>query len=355
MKKIHPYHGLKRIDMTYLSRKFNHLVLSLLTIGLFNACSDPKYDTDGQTTTIKLQLPELERQSRVAGTDEENAIHTLRVIILSQTANSINQLFTTDDLTNGSVTIDNVPVGNVQIYVIANEASLGKNYNDLTNLQQDVVTTSTGARKLLIQDLSRKYFPKRGSELAAETAPNLKGIPMGWENRNQNIDPPGSLPQVININLERQVAKLNIVMNNTLTEAITITSVTFGEFFCDRFYFYRESQLDVPDNAIYDNKTYEGLHIEIPGGESATLVCYVYPSFAWKDATESSPYTIGFSTQNGGYYAPQNFINEFGALNSILRNTQVNIYATLSKSANINIKFSVTPWDEKKVEIPPFE
>lgn len=341
--------------MTYLPRKFYQLVLSLLVIGLLGACSKTGYNEEERTATVSLRLPTLQLESRVTGTAEENAIHTLRVVILSQSANSINRLFTSDDLADGFVTIDNVPVGEVQMYIIANEASLGKNYTNLSDLQKDVVTTSKGARKLLIQDSKREYFPKRGSELAAEAAPNLKGIPMGWTNRELQIAPPGNSPQVIDIELERQVAKLNIVMNNTLSEAITITSILFGEFFCDRFYFYRESQLDVPDDAIYDSKTYEGLNIEIPGGQSATLVCYVYPSFAWKKDEDPSPYTIGFTTENGGNYLPKTFINEYGALNSILRNTQVNIYATLSKSANINIKFSVTPWDEKDVEVPPFE
>ena len=341
--------------MTYLPRKFYQLVLSLLVTGLVGACSKTGYNEEERTATVSLRLPTLQLESRVTGTAEENAIHTLRVVILSQSANSINRLFTSDDLADGFVTIDNVPVGEVQMYVIANEASLGKNYTNLSDLQKDVVTTSKGARKLLIQDLKREYFPKRGSELAAEAAPNLKGIPMGWTNRKLQIAPPSSSPQIIDIELERQVAKLNIVMNNTLTEAITIKSVTFGEFFSDRFYFYRETDLDVPDDAQYADTTYTGLNIRIEGGKSETLVCYVYPSFAWKSDKAPSPYKIGFKTENGGDYLPKEFINEYGALNSIIRNTQVNIYATLSKSANINIKFSVTPWDEKDVEVPPFE
>lgn len=343
---------MKRInDMKHLSY---HYIIGLLAACLLSAtfagCTREADEpvADGRTATIRLDIPMLEAGTRVDVAGDENAIHQLRVIILSQGATSINQTYTTTDLAGGSITIDNVPVGQVQMYVIANEKSLGKDYSDLATLQNDVITVGE-ARKVLIKDESRTYFPKRGSEFPEA------GLPMSWMNKNLTINPPTDTPQTIEVNLVRAVAKLNITMNNALKDAITINSMTFGTFFGDRLYLFAEQSLDVPDDTDYDEMSYtEDINILISGYSSETLALYIYPSFAWKDAAQASPYTIGFTTAAGGTYAQQAFVNTYGALNSIARNTQVNISATLQTDTHIDIKFEVVPWEEKTVEVPPF-
>lgn len=340
-----PYH-LKHTAYTWL------LVLVTLLCG--TACTDTFNETsttDGRTATVCLHIPQLEAATRVTGTNLENAIYTLRVVILSTGAKSINESFSSDELTTGTVTIKDVPVGEVQIYVIANEGSIGKDYTNLSTLQGDVEQST---KKLLIQDTYREYFPKRGSVFEVE---HEKGLPMGWMNKTQTIQ---EGKNTIDVQLERQVAKLNIQMYNTLSTAITVKTISFGAFHSDRFYFFRDQNLDVPDDAEYAPKIFDqigtdGNGITIDGGKTGTMVCYVYPSFAWKEGTITSPYTIGFTTENATY-TPQNFINpNNGALNSIVRNTQVNIYATLSKSANLNLSFSVLPWENYSTDVPSFD
>lgn len=304
---------------------------------------------DGRTATIRLNLPILESVSRVDVAGDENAINQLRVIILSTGAQSINKSFQAADLTTGSITIDNVPVGQVQMYVIANEASLGKDYSNLVMLQNDVITVGE-TRKVLIKDESRTHFPKRGSEFPKA------GLPMEWMNKNLIIEPPTSTPQTIEVNLVRAVAKLNIMMNNALSEPITITGMSFGKFFGNSLYLFHESKLDVPednDGTMYDSKAYSDLGITIQGNQSEQLVLYIYPSFAWKKGTES-PYTIGFTTAAGKTYPEQAFVNNYGELNSIARNTQVNISATLRTDAPILINYEVVPWENNTVDVPSF-
>lgn len=330
-----------------------HYIMGLLATCLLSAtfagCTREADEpvADGRTATIRLDIPMLEADTRVDIAGDENAINQLRVIILSQGATSINQTFTADDLTDGSITISNVPVGPVQMYVIANEESLGKNYSDLETLQKDVITVNE-TRKVLITDENRTHFPKRGSEFPAT------GLPMTWMNKNLTIEPPTDTPQNIEVNLVRTVAKLNILMSNALTESITIDQMSFGTFFGNRLYLFAEQDLDVPDNTEYDSKEYQALNIEIAGGKTEQLVLYIYPSFAWTDPKADSPYTIGFHTEAGKEYLPQSFVDKNGAINSIARNTQVNIHATLSAPANVQISFEVVPWAEKNVEVPPF-
>lgn len=332
-----------------------YLCLLALTVLLCLACTDtlpaPVGPNDGQTATVCLHIPQLEAATRVEGTDLENAIYTLRVVILSTGAQSINRCFTSDELKNTStLSIDNVPVGLVQIYVIANEKSIGRKYSDLSALQKDV---EQATKKLLITDPDRTYFPKRGSVFEKETL----GLPMGWMNKSQVINEGAN---TIQVNLERQVAKLNIKMTNALSVPITVTSISFGAFHSDRFYFFRETDLDVPQDAVYAERVFhevgsDDTGITIAGGRTETMVCYVYPSFAWKSATEVSPYTIGFTTEKAAY-TPQNFMGvDYEALNSITRNTQVNIAATLSHAPNLILNFSVEPWTEYESDVPSFD
>lgn len=330
---------------------------------LLCACSreDVNQSSDGLTTTISLNIPMLSSSSRatIEDSEKENAIHNLRVVILKQGAQSINQMF--KDVTPGNtLKIENVPVGKVEMYVMANEASLGKDYSDVISLKDDVVTVNN-SKKVLIIDENRTHFPKRGSEFEAENS-NLettKGLPMSWMNKTLTIDPPqydeenNIVPQNINVALQRCVAKLKIIMQSTLSEDIVIKEMNFGAFFGDRLYLFQEQSLDVPDDALYAAKGYTGLDITIPANGEETLLCYIYPSFAWKDPDKTSPYTIGFVSDKTEY-KPRYFVNEYDILNSISRNTQVNITAKLSKPANINITFEVVSWESQPVEVPSF-
>lgn len=333
------------------------LSVSFLTL-LLASCSITDDPMRGGTATLVLDVPMLKASTRatVEGDAEENAIYNLRVVILSQGAESINRTFSQADLQAGTpLRIENVPVGPAQIYVIANEGSLGKDYTNLSTLQNDVVPVGEN-KKVLIKDEDRTYFPKRRSELDKEIADDVgtKGLPMSWMDKSLTIDPPSDTPQTISVNLVRTVAKLNILMSNALTESITIDRMSFGEFFGNCLYLFAEQNLDVPGDTEYVSKEYTGLSIEIAGGRTVQLVLYTYPSFAWTNPVEASPYTIGFHTQAGKDYLPQSFVNSYGALNSIARNTQVNIHAALSAPANVQISFEVVPWIEKSVEVPPF-
>lgn len=336
---------------------------------LLCACSreDVNQSSNGLTTTISLNIPMLSSSSRatIEGSAEENAIHNLRVIILKQGAESINQTFE-DVSPDRTLEIKNVPVGTVEMYVIANEASLGKDYSDVISLKDDVVTVNN-SRKVLIIDENRTHFPKRGSEFPAT------GLPMSWMKKTLTIDSPqynadnNIIPQKIDVKLQRCVAKLNITMTNVSTEEdIVIDEMNFGAFFGDKLYLFQETNLDVPANSSYVSKSYENLkEPDDPTKEGITisknngsknLVLYIYPTFAWTDSSKPSPYTIGFKTKTGVVYKPQYFINDYNnAFNSIPRNKQVNINAKLSKSKVVDLEFSVEVWDKIDVDVPAFE
>lgn len=343
--------------MKTLIHHFTRTILCFIASVAIAACSneDDSLPKDKGTASLSLSLPQLQADSRAVGTDAENAIHTLRVIITNENGAYINRDFTAADVTNGAVTIDHVPVGTVQMYVIANEAALGKDYSDFSKWQEDVVEVPGHShKKVLVKDESRTHFPLRLPDFEEKGV----GLPMSWENLNLTVNPPvagNNTPQEVEVNLERCVAKLNIIMNNALTDEIHIDQMSFGRFFADRLYLFKEGSLDIPSDTEYNEEIlpYTGLDIAIPGGESKTLGLYIYPSFAWKEGGYS-PYTIGFHTKAGKEYPMQAFVNDYGTLHFITRNTQINIHATLSSPANVDISFEVVPWEEKQVDVPSF-
>lgn len=340
----------------YLPHPFSLLLPAALAwaASLLAGCTDrvDEWIPDGRTASVTLHVPMANIRSTHTTDEEykaaEEKINTLRILVFSQDKPVINKQFKEADLSGGSVTIEGVPVGTVDIYAVANEAALGKDYSDMADFEDNLVQVGN-TKKALVMDEHRTHFPKRFTE--QEIAQH--GLPMSWH-RDVQIIPSDGTPQTIEVELERSVAKLNVIMNNTLSHPITITSMTFGEFFGDRLYLFREQTLDAPDDTEYDVQNYESLSVEIGGYGSKTLALYIYPSYAWTDASKNSPYTIGFTTSTAPYDAIP-FINEYGgALNSIARNKQVNIHATLSSEANLTLKFEVKDWDTEEITVPPF-
>lgn len=344
-------------DMKHVLR-YSLLVMAVL---LCQACTgtDPQDITEERTTTIYLQLPQPDAGTRMSPSYEtdlgelEKKIYTLRVILLSQEgtnkSTTINRLFKfKDGDSDARLAIKNVPVGDAQLYVIANEASIGQDYSDIVNLQKQVVDVN-GSRKVLITDTYNQYFPIRGSELLAET--EKKGLPMSWMNKNLTVSENMEIPVV----LERCVSKVRMQIQNDFSKSIQIEKVSFGAFFGNSFYLFGEEDLDVPDQT-YNEQVYDKSgDYPIAPNESEVLICYFYPSFAWTSDTEASPYTIGFETQNG-FYPKMAFLDSEGdEYNSIPRNKQININVTLSGATRVNIDFEVVEWTERTITVPDFK
>ena len=211
---------------------------------------------------------------------------------------------------------------------------MGKDYD--TEEFELVDVPDRTSKKALLEDPDRTYFPKRFSEVNID-----KGLPMSWIVRDYEVkagSPTGTPGEPLEAQLVRCVAKLNISMNNDLDSEINIKAVNFGTFFGDRLYLFGEQSLDVPGSTAYEAKSYpyetEADYIKIP-------------------AYGEKPYTIGFATLAKGTYPQKAFITE-GALNSIARNTQVNIRATLSVDARLILKYEVVDWGKKEITVPPF-
>ena len=278
-------------------------------------------------------------------------IKTLRVILAKD-----GEIFRVDRLRDFSgetspvlereVKVYDVPLGNITFYVIANEGSIGKVYDTPEAIRTDFVVVS-GTRKLLLKDENRSFFPQMAeAEKIAE-----KGLPMAGM---VNVEIAEST-EAIGITLERAVAKLNLTVENALSEEINVTGIHFGAFASDRIYLYRTLNLDMPAETEYLPMEFD-TGINIPAGENGNFVCYVYPSRAPEVGGRSS-YSLRIETEGGTYGGTNGSLitGNQGVLTQIVRNTQLNIRAIINKDATVTIDYVVTDWTPESVNVPPFK
>ena len=274
-------------------------------------------------------------------------IKTLRLIVISGTPDQEDRdiLYNqkVEGLENASsyqTTISDLPLGQMSFYAIANEESIGMTYDDKTILDNLIDgPENAGRRKLLFKDENRQYFPCTGRHIVDN------GLPMsGYTTVNITGD------QNIEIELFRSVVKLALVVENTTTSEVNFESVSFGEFFADRYYMFRETELDVPGDTKYIGKTYDQPSIEtIPaGGRTDTLSLYFYPT--QPSFSGEGPFTIGIETTENDYgqvlFAPGETY--------FIRNTQINLLAQITTTVGIKLSFTVQPWDDYTVDVPSF-
>ena len=346
------------------------LIPALLLLLLGAACTDPADELtadDGRTATLRLLVPRP-AATRVVPADadyetrlleEESAIHTLRVVVYAlrngNNATTINRLYTEAELEaatkdgngNAVLTIEGVPTGTAQICAIANEASIGRDYSNILNMQKEAVTVGENS-KVLIVDKENMYFPLRGTQLLDDP----KGLPMSWMEKNCNIQEGG---KTLDVELERCVAKIRMEVHNNFSEDITVEEISFGKFFGNSFYLFQDTNLDVPDGQTYVSQTFtEDVAYTIAPGRSEVLILYFYPSFAWTSSTQGSPYTVGYKTALGDYPAMAFLGGSGSSFNSIPRNKQVNINVTLSGDTNVQTSFGVVDWTDVTIDVPEF-
>lgn len=208
---------MKKVFSTY----YLHFLMALLPITLFmGSCSDIEEATSPQPTGTEKAVLSLSTQVAQVGTDIENDIHTIRIILFAEDGKSVidNKLYVTTNATNG---IPNATytyfakVGDeyriselrskisMQIMVIANELS---SMNDVKTLE--------GARNTVV-DFANKYADNNGnlniSIGTTQSSTNLGYIPMYVESgllTHSEWDASNGKP--VNLPLVRLLAKVTV-------------------------------------------------------------------------------------------------------------------------------------------------
>ena len=309
-----------------------------------------------ETTTLTLHVGTQSPSASVTTkADDSNVLpyeglRTVRVIITYDSNQRIGynvkhkvdvSQAPTAAILNKTLTLQNVPVGPANIYVIANEESLGMEYDNATLL------ANVENKKLEVVDKFWIYFPKRYDEIAAH------GLPMSAKLEDQTISAGMS---GISIHLDRAVVKLHLTVENATSAELTLKGVKFGKFVSDRFYMFREQNLDIPADTQHKVLQYGGddspMDVTLaPNAKTDWKPVYIYPNFAYKVPTGSNPYTLTLNTENKEY-GPSSLGRN---LNSLVRNTQFNILARITATATIEISYNCVPWEEVNIDVPSFD
>lgn len=300
----------------------------------------------------------LSKASGDGSAEPYEGIRTLRVLVISEAAVPSDRkvLYNVKHTVDGStapssatlsarLTLHDVPVGRANIYIIANEESLGMTYDNETLVSPDYFDDD----KLLLLDEGWNHFPKRYEDIAAH------GLPMSGRTAVITIEPGMS---GVNIQLYRAVVKLHLTVENSTTEELRLEWVKFGKFISDRVYMFRQMELDIPDSTQYkelrypenEEETFEDVTLASTERTDWNSV-YIYPNYAYKSQTDSNPYTLSLATEKKEY-EPSLLADN---MNSMPRNSQYNITARINASATISIRYQKVDWTAVTVNVPPFD
>lgn len=326
-------------------------VILLFTNCLTASCIKDDYTVTDGTSTINLYFSTRSDEADTGDTQEttipvgtNEGIKTLRVFITDENGKvqcNIYQDYSNDSQGNNAVktfTIMGVPVGTKNFYVIANEASVGLTKNDLDNRQMvdedflNTVITNPSSPSVA-------YFPRMRNQINELGLP-ITGMRTDVLVEGEKLD--------LEIPITHAVAKIVFKVKNTLSENITLTGFSLGEFFADQTYLFPSAtgQLTGVNYAPFGgtvNHTFTA-----GAAEAEYFTCYLYET----PEDRKSYFTVKLLSDLGLEEKPVT-ISDY----VVKRNTVINIVATISKETSVivpKIDWQVSPWNPVTNNVPSF-
>lgn len=325
------------------TNRYISLLLALVFAAGLSSCIKEDYadSTKNDKATVSLvfdtRAPGVDGQTVQAGPNE--GIKTLRVIIVDSKSSTVNvnkfydYSAEPDPVETKTLTIMNLPVGQKDFYVIANERSVGMNDIDL-DAWQEKGTFDESDKNELLQAVIASGFPK--TEIAELGLP-IAGV------KSENIT--GTEDQVIEIPITRAVAKMELTLTNNTGALFRLDQVAMGRFFPNMTYLFPGNAL--PESVTYVAHTFE-TNATLDEGATKTFCFYFYESNAGENA-----YTIQLN--NGSEYGatpilvePEEEGGEATPLTSVKRNTCVRVKGTIESKA-WTLLANVLPWQHEEV------
>ena len=327
------------------TNRYISLLLALVFAAGLSSCIKEDYadSTKNDKATVSLvfdtRAPGVDGQTVQAGPNE--GIKTLRVIIVDSESSTVNvNKFYDYSAEAGPVevktlTIMNLPVGQKDFYVIANEGSVEMNGINLDTWQEKGTFNESDKNELL-QAVIASRFPKTDAEIAE------LGLPIaGWQSENIT----GTEDQVIEIPITRAVAKMELTLTNNTGAPFQLDQVAMGSFFPNMTYLFPGKAL--PEGVAYADHTFE-TNATLAEDATETFCFYFYESYAGADA-----YTIQLN--NGSEYGatpilvePEEEGGQATPLTSVERNTCVRVKGTIESKA-WTLLANVLPWQHEEV------
>lgn len=327
------------------TNRYISLLLALVFAAGLSSCIKEDYadSTKNDKATVSLvfdtRAPGVDGQTVQAGPNE--GIKTLRVIIVDSESSTVNVNKLYDYSAEAgpvevkTLTIMNLPVGQKDFYVIANEGSVEMNGINLDTWQEKGTFNESDKNELL-QAVIASGFPKTDAEIAE------LGLPIaGWQSENIT----GTEDQVIEIPITRAVAKMELTLTNNTGAPFQLDQVAMGRFFPNMTYLFPGKAL--PEGVAYADHTFE-TNATLAEDATETFCFYFYESYAGADA-----YTIQLN--NGSEYGatpilvePEEEGGQATPLTSVERNTCVRVKGTIESKA-WTLLANVLPWQHEEV------
>lgn len=328
------------------TNRYISLLLALVFAAGLSSCIKEDYadSTKNDKATVSLvfdtRAPGVDGQTVQAGPNE--GIKTLRVIIVDSKSSTVNvNKFYNYSAEPGPVetktlTIMNLPEGQKDFYVIANEGSVEMNGIDLDTWQEKGTFNESDKNELL-QAVIASGFPKTDAEIAEQGLP-IAGV------ESANIT--GTEDQVIEIPITRAVAKMELTLINNTGAPFQLDKVVMGSFFPNMTYLFPDKGL--PEGVTYADHTFD-TNATLDEGATKTFCFYFYESNAGANA-----YTIQLN--DGSEYGATPILVEpeveggqqATPLTSVDRNTCVRVKGIIESKA-WTLLANVLPWQHEEV------
>lgn len=324
-------------------KKLIHLIY-IIPFLLLASCSQEEAPAPAGTKTVQINLS-TRVGSTEEGTDDENAIHSIRVYAfdasnelvgyhkednLSQTKTYIFQMplnfSLKEDFTSGSV--------QAKFYIVVNEGAVNVTLPDVNTDESGI---PDGTNTVTPSELLDLTFSDYGTNRIQIGVPN-EGLPMScaYENVTLNTE----TGQVLNFDLYRAVSRIKVQFKNENNSTpIDINTLKFGKFIANKAYLFPKDE--VPSDVSYTSKDNVEVSISAPFQEvSDAISCYILPSEAGKDQ-----YTFGFNKYEKQVLQANNN-GSYSDITELPRNTSLDITATIKGDYIIFDIPNVNQWSE---------
>lgn len=335
------------MKITQRIKNYASLALGLCLLGLgVTGCIKDEYATR-ELTTLTLRFTTQATNAPTPGTAQPETanehMRTLRVILVEHETGAIRYNTKIDDIpeeqTEQVITFSDlitVNEGTTQfdVYAIANEEAFVSAADDLAAESGNVSQFGFGSKTLHAAILQKLNNANRSNPQPGVYLPQTKV---------QTITVVPEQENVATIKLKFVVAKIDLTFTNQSVSSIDLSDISFSHMNVATTPLFPVETLDDAGSELsLDNMT-------VPGNGSAHAVVYVYES----QIGSSDNYTLSASW---GRNAKSLDLTAGGLGRTFSRGTKLQINVTLNAEQEVDdLDILVSAWDEKKIEVPPFE
>ena len=293
----------------------------------------------GQTgrATVTLTVTTRANEESDASLAYGEGMKHLRVIMVNQTNNRViyNWDYEFQDTKGQSVTVtfNDVVVGTYTFYAIANESSFDTE-DTFANIERGSIYRGTGFEDTLLDENPEGFVLDTSHGIPAASV--VRDVEV-TSNRN------------LTLTLIRVVAKIRLSFINTTGEEVDLSDVQFGNFFPNPMngYLVGDGQeLNMPSDIGY-----KGKEVGTNGTLTIPVEGYVQTYYLYESSAGENAYKLS------GSWGNTTMPDVDFEMNSLLRNTQLNVIVTLKKTATpqkIDLKWKVVDWGEEEIDVPVF-